>query len=96
MVLAVAYKHPNVYFDIVQAPPEHIERGVRELGADRIMFGTDWSPTWRAEAGDIYKKNLQKVESLEISDESEDWIRWRTAAKLFRLQIADGAKESPI
>jgi hypothetical protein len=23
MVLAVAYKHPNVYFDIVQAPPEH-------------------------------------------------------------------------
>jgi predicted TIM-barrel fold metal-dependent hydrolase len=66
------------------------------LGADRIMFGTDWSPTWRAEAGDIYKKNLQKVESPEISDESEDWIRWRTAAKLFRLQIADGAKESPI
>jgi predicted TIM-barrel fold metal-dependent hydrolase len=70
------------------------ERGVQELGADRIMFGTDWSPTWRAEAGDIYKKNLQKLGSLEISDESKDWIRWRTAAKLFRLDIADGAKQS--
>ena len=32
MALAVAYKHPNVYFDIVQAPPEHIERGVRGIG----------------------------------------------------------------
>jgi predicted TIM-barrel fold metal-dependent hydrolase len=93
MALAVAYKHPNVYFDIVQAPPEHIERGVRELGADRIMFGTDWSPTWRAEAGDIYKKNLEKVEILEISEEAKDWIRWKTAAKLFRLDIAEGRKE---
>jgi hypothetical protein len=28
---------------------------------------------------------LQKVEALEISEEAKDWIRWRTAAKLFRL-----------
>jgi Amidohydrolase len=56
MPLAIAFKHPNIYFDVVQATPAHIERAVEELGADQIMFGTDWSPTCWAEAGDIYKK----------------------------------------
>jgi len=36
---------------------------------------------------------LQKVEVLEISEEAKDWIRWRTAAKLFRLEVAEGRKE---
>ena len=87
MALAVAYKHPNIYFDIVQSPAEHIERGVRELGADRVMFGTDWSPTWRSEAGDIYRKNLEKVRDLNISDQYKEWIRGKTAASLFRLPV---------
>ena len=87
MSLAVAYKHANVYFDIVQAPAPHIERAVAELGADRIMFGTDWSPTWRAEAGDIYKKNLEKLDSLKISPDAKEWIRGKTAASLFRLDV---------
>jgi predicted TIM-barrel fold metal-dependent hydrolase len=86
MALAVAYKHPNVYFDIVQAPPGHIERGVQELGADRIMFGTDWSPTWQAEAGDIYKKNLQKLGSLEISDDLELVLRPRSKASTQQIE----------
>ena len=87
MSLAIAFKHPNIYFDIVQATPAHIERAVEELGADRIMFGTDWSPTWRAEAGDIYKKSLQKLDALEISHDAKNWIRWKTAASLFKLAV---------
>jgi predicted TIM-barrel fold metal-dependent hydrolase len=87
MALAVAYKHYNVYFDVVQAPQGHIERAVEELGADRIMFGTDWAPTWRVEAGDIYKKNLQKVDDLKISREAKENILWRTSAKLFNIQL---------
>jgi predicted TIM-barrel fold metal-dependent hydrolase len=85
MALAVAYKHVNVYFDVVQAASSHIERAVAELGPDRIMFGTDWAPTWRAEAGDIYRKGLAKVDALDISAEAKEWIRWKTAAALFQL-----------
>jgi predicted TIM-barrel fold metal-dependent hydrolase len=86
MSLAVAYKHVNVYFDVVQAAPRHIERAVEELGADRIMFGTDWAPTWRAEAGDIYRKGLAMVDALKISEEAKETIRWRTAAALFKIR----------
>lgn len=86
MALAVAYKHANIYFDVVQAPAAHIERGVAELGADRIMFGTDWSPTWRAEAGDIYRVNLQKMDALKISPEAKQTILGETASKLFALR----------
>jgi predicted TIM-barrel fold metal-dependent hydrolase len=87
MALAVAYKHVNVYFDVVQAASPHIERAVAELGADRIMFGTDWAPTWRAEAGDIYRKGLAKVDALNISAADKEWIRWQTAAALFKLDV---------
>ena len=85
MALAVAFKHTNVYFDIVQAAPAHIERAVEELGPDRIMFGTDWSPTWRAQAGDVYKVNFEKFNALKISDQAKEWIRYKTAAALFGL-----------
>jgi predicted TIM-barrel fold metal-dependent hydrolase len=85
MALAVAYKHVNVYFDVVQSLPRHIERAVEELGADRIMFGTDWAPTWRVEAGDIYRKGLAMVNALKISEEAKEQIRWRTAAQLFKI-----------
>ncbi len=83
--LAIAYKHANVYFDVVQAHPSHIERAVAELGSDRIMFGTDWSPTWRAEAGDIYRRDLKKLDALDISEAAKEDIRWKTAAHLYKL-----------
>jgi predicted TIM-barrel fold metal-dependent hydrolase len=86
MALAVAYKHYNVFIDVVQADPSHIERAVSELGADRIMFGTDWSPTWRAEAGDIYKKNLKKMGDLKLTPEDREWIMWKTSAGLFKIK----------
>ncbi len=38
------------------------------------MFGTDWAPTCRVEAGDIYyNKNLQKADETKISAEAKDY-----------------------
>ena len=45
--LIVAMRNPNVYFDTTSTTAEHLRRAVETIGADRIMFGTDWSPTWR-------------------------------------------------
>ena len=86
MALAVAFKHPKVYLDIVHSPLEHIERAVSELGADRIMFGTDWSPTWRAQTGDLYGKSLEKVDALRISEDAKEQILFATAVSLFDLK----------
>jgi len=81
----VAKRAPIQPIDPRHPQPRHIERAVEELGADRIMFGTDWAPTWRAEAGDIYRKGLAMVDALKISAEAKDWIRWRTASTLFKI-----------
>lgn len=45
--LLIAFKHQNVYLDTVQAPARHIARAVKELGADRVLFGSDWDRAWR-------------------------------------------------
>ena len=46
------------------------------------------SPTWRVEAGDIYKKNLQKVDELKIWAQVTSTILWRTASKLLNIAPA--------
>jgi predicted TIM-barrel fold metal-dependent hydrolase len=42
-----ARRHHNVYLEVSYQPSENIAALVSELGADRILFGTDWfGPTW--------------------------------------------------
>src|SRR5262245_33477838 len=40
--LAVAMRNTNVYFDTVTTTAAHLRRAVHTIGAERIMFGTDW------------------------------------------------------
>ena len=45
--MIVAMRNSNVYFDTSYTTPEHLNRAVRTIGADRIMFGSDWALGWR-------------------------------------------------
>ena len=87
MAIMVAFKHNNVYFDTVQTLPEHVQRAVSDIGADRIMFGTDWSATWRTAKmeADIYTRSLDIVNKSGISDSDKEWILGKTAAKLYGI-----------
>ena len=45
--LAVAMRNVNVYFDVVGTCPEHLRKALDTIGSKRILFGSDWSATWR-------------------------------------------------
>ena len=87
IALTVAYKHWNVYLDTAQSKPEHVSRAVRELGADRVMFGTDWCDIWREmnQPTGIYPNSLQLIEDAHLSASDRDWVRSGAAAKLYGI-----------
>ena len=45
--MTVAMRNVNIYFDVVGTNPQHLRFAIDKIGAHRIMFGTDWSATWR-------------------------------------------------
>lgn len=87
IALAVAYKHWNVYFDTAQSRPDHVARAVRELGPERVMFGTDWCDVWREynQPNGIYPNSLQMIESAGLSAPEREWVLGKTAATLYGI-----------
>jgi predicted TIM-barrel fold metal-dependent hydrolase len=87
MCLLIAFKHDNVYLDTVQSRPEHVRRAVAEIGADRILFGSDWEQTWAAlkTPADLYTRSLAIVDDAGLSEAEQEWVLGKTAATLFRI-----------
>jgi len=87
MCLALATKHDNVYLDTVHAPPTHIARAVHEVGADKVMFGTDWDWTWRELElpKGIYTRGLSVVEESGISGNDKEWVLGKTCATVYKI-----------
>jgi len=85
--MVVALRNVNIYFDVVGTSPEHLRLAVDKLGADRIMFGTDWSTTWRwlREPATLHAIRMQVLDDARLSPAEREQILWKTAAKLFKL-----------
>ena len=43
--IALAQKYRNVYLELSGQPAQHIRQALSAIGADRLLFGTDW-PFW--------------------------------------------------
>ncbi|MDD5677890.1 MAG: amidohydrolase family protein [Kiritimatiellae bacterium] len=73
---------PNVWVDICGGYPlkGQVEALVREIGADRILFGSDFMG--RSQASQVAKVMLS-----DISEEQKENIFYRNAASLFGLNI---------
>ena len=86
--MAVAMRNVNVYFDVVGTNPQHLRFAVDKLGADRIMFGTDWSTTWRwlSVPDTLHNVRMKVLDDARLNHEERQQILWKTAAKLFRLE----------
>ena len=71
---------PNVWVDTSGGWPESelVEYAVRQLGADRIVFGSDY-------VGRDYAVQLGRVLGARISDEEKEKILWKNATKLLKL-----------
>jgi predicted TIM-barrel fold metal-dependent hydrolase len=85
MCLAIAYTHTNIYLETSQSPAGHIARAAKEIGADRIMFGTDWTHTWRAAnaAGGIYRRSLDVIDAAGLAPQDRALVVGGTAEQLF-------------
>lgn len=72
-------KHPNIFIDTSGSQPEdgYLEYALKELGTDRILFGSDYS-------GRDMAVQLGRIESLEMPAQDKDKILYKNALKVFK------------
>jgi predicted TIM-barrel fold metal-dependent hydrolase len=75
-------KHGNMFADTSSArsiTPKLIEYAVHEIGAERVLFGTD-TP--------LYSTGMQRrrIDEAELSERDKRLILWDNAAKLFDIE----------
>lgn len=86
--MTVAMRNVNVYFDVVGTSPGHLRFAIDKLGAERIMFGTDWSATWRwlSVPATLHQIRKKVLDDANLTATEREQIMWKTATKLFKLE----------
>lgn len=86
--MTVALRNVNVYFDVVGTNAQHLRFAIDKIGADRILFGTDWSATWRwiSVPTTLHQLRLKVLEDAKVTDEERRKILGENAARIFRLK----------
>jgi hypothetical protein len=70
----------NVYLETsIQGEMPALEEAVRELGAERVLFGTDTPFS-------TYKVEMCKIESLKVSEEDKKKILGENATRIFHIE----------
>ena len=71
---------PNVWVDTCGGwyDTEMVEYAVRHMGADRVIYGSDYP-------GRDFAPQLGRVAGAGLSDEDKEKILWRNAALLLKL-----------
>ena len=89
--LTVAMRNSNIFFDVVGTSPKHLRIAIDAIGSDRIMFGSDWSATWRwlSEPAPLYTIRKNVLKAANLSKEENENILWKTADNVFKLNIAN-------
>lgn len=87
-VMSVAMRNTNIYLDVVGTSPQHLRFAIDKLGPDRIMFGTDWSTTWRwlSVPATLHQIRMKVLDDAKLTQAERDHILWRNAVRLFRLE----------
>ena len=70
---------PNILLEPTWCIAGDIRRMVKNLGADRVMFGGDLPTNVPVE--------LTKYRTLDLTDEEREWCLWRTARNAFDLPV---------
>jgi len=91
-MLRVAFTFDNVYVETSKSTPRIITEAVRGLGAERVIFGSDWNRPevkaygpqhWR----DVYQHwyNLNQIALADITEDERDTILYKNAQRLLKL-----------
>jgi uncharacterized protein len=74
-----AKRHENVFLETSCLPAGYVGMAIREIGAERVMFGSD-SP-WN-----VTETELDKIKVLKLPEEDEIRVLGGTAAKVFEIK----------
>ena len=87
--MMLARKNSNVYLTTSNTRQDFIERAVAEIGAERILFGSDWSMQHgilgERQGFDIYGKNLDAVRNARIDEAEKALILGENLAALLGI-----------
>jgi uncharacterized protein len=86
-VMSVAMRNENIHLDVVGTNPQHLRFAVDKLGPGRIMFGTDWSTTWRwlSVPATLHQIRMKVLDDAKLTQSEREQILWKNAARLFKL-----------
>jgi len=91
--IQLAKRHRNLHLETSWQPAETIAEAVRELGAERIMFGTDWPF-----AGNNQEVGLKRIRIAQksgwITESQMELILGKNAARVFGIQAAQGIQNA--
>ena len=92
--MVVAVRNENVYFDVVGTRSDHLRHAIDLIGSHRILFGTDWSATWRwiRKPKDLYTLRLDVLKDANLTEEERENILWRNAVRIFGLKDIEQAE----
>jgi len=86
--LRAARRHDNIVLETSGFPsPRKIQQAVDDLGADRVVYGSDMPPA----NPDV---ELRKIEVLDLTDDQRERLLWRNVADLLDLDL-DVDREGP-
>jgi predicted TIM-barrel fold metal-dependent hydrolase len=90
--LRLLFSFDNAYLDTSKSTPDIITEAVRGVGAERVLFGTDWVHPglntygpFHFRACYLYWYNLNSVALANITEDQRDWILYKSAQKLLKL-----------
>jgi predicted TIM-barrel fold metal-dependent hydrolase len=90
--LKLGLRPRNIDYSTANVPPEFISRGAQQVGADRMVWGSDWA--WRsvkppAPAVHLgHQPNLAALEQAELTPSQREAILGRTLADLLNISIS--------
>ena len=83
-MIAVAYKHPNVYIGSDAYAPKHWSKEfvhyINTFGSDKVLFGTDWPVVGHSRA-------MAEIAELGLRPESLEKFLGGNAARLYGLSL---------
>jgi hypothetical protein len=89
------YSFDNCYCDTAKAPNFIIEAAVRGIGAEKVIFGSDWNRPEMKEYGPYHYRaayqhwqNLNAVATADITEDERDWVLYKSAQRLLKLEGA--------
>ena len=94
-VIRLLYSFDNAYCDTAKAPPAIIQAAVQGIGAERVLFGSDWNRPEMKEYGPYFFRatyqhwyNLNTIALADMSEDQRDWVLYKSAHKLLKLDQA--------